>query len=570
MLQLQLFLFVSSVPLLLLSALIQEQQRTAHALRVSHRRYRAVVEDQTELICRFGPDGALTFVNGACCRAWGRSPQELLGSDFGALVPAARDGGGLPVAGSLTPERPVASWELERAPEAGERRWEHWSVRALFDAGGAVVDYQAVGRDITESKRAEHQHDLLEAQRALAEALRETDRRKDEFLATLAHELRGPLAPITMAVELLRGLPSADEETDTAREIIRRQTAQLARLVDDLLDISRITSDTIQLRPETVDLGSVVASAIEANKPIIALRELVVATSLPAQPLAVRGDTARLAQVVSNLLHNAAKYTAAGGRIDLDARREEEEAVLRITDTGAGIPADMLERVFEPFTQVDRRRDGELGGLGLGLPLVARLVELHGGSVSAFSEGPGRGSTFVIRLPALVPADERPPVTGGEERGAAEAAATEVAAVAAAPAGTRAAATPATTPLQVLVVDDVADAAAMLARLLTQHGFSVKVAHNGRTALDMVDRFDPDVAFVDLMMPEVDGLEVARQVRGRSASARMLLVAVTGFGQPGDRHRALEAGFDHHLTKPIDLGTLLALLAEVPSRASRV
>ena len=250
LLQLQLFLFVVSVPLLLLSALLQEQRRTADELRASQQQYRTIVEDQTELICRFRPDGTLTFVNGAFGRAMGRAPEELLGSFFWSFVPPEpRDAqSGLLV--GLTPGSPLLTWEQRLMGGPAGNRWEQWRVRALFDDAGRVVDYQAVGRDITERKRAEEEHAMLESQRAHAAALREADRRKDEFLAMLAHELRNPLAPIAMAVEILRHVRSNDEHIDSARDIIGRQTAQLARLVDDLLDVARITSGSIQLRME--------------------------------------------------------------------------------------------------------------------------------------------------------------------------------------------------------------------------------------------------------------------------------------------------------------------------------
>jgi len=544
LLELQLFLFAVSIPLLLLSALLQEQRRTADELRASRERYRAVVEDQTELICRFGPDGNLTFVNGAFGRAMGRPADELIGTFFWAFVPPEKRDAQAALSAGLRPENPMLTWEQRLTTPAGATQWEHWRVRAMFDRANRLLDYQAVGRDITERKRAEEEHALLESQRAHAEALREADRRKDEFLAMLAHELRNPLAPIAMAVELLRQAPAADEQIGSAREIIGRQTAQLARLVDDLLDVARITSGTIQLRTETVDLARILASTLEISRPVILARQLDVDAELDPGPLLVRGDAVRLAQLFSNLVNNAAKYSEVGGRIHVTVVREGSEIVLRFKDNGLGIPGDMLERIFEPFTQVQRPRDAALGGLGLGLALVKKLVELHGGTVRAQSDGPGQGSEFVVWLPAVeVPADalgipearKRKPISGAIAQDQASR-------------------------LQILVVDDVVDAAETLARVLRLHGDVVYVANDGRAALDVAARISPAVVFVDLQMPGMDGLEVARRLRAGPGSGA-LLVAVTDFGQLEDRRQTAQAGFDHHLTKPLDVAVVQALLA---------
>jgi two-component system CheB/CheR fusion protein len=548
LLELQLFLFVVAVPSLLLSALLQEQRRTADELRASQEQYRTVVEDQTELICRFRPDGTLTFVNGAFGRAMGRPAQDLLGSFFWTFIPPEpRDSQSTLLAG-LTPEQPMLTWEQRLVSSDGASRWEGWRVRAIFDERGQVVNYQGVGRDVTERKRAEEEHALLESQRAHAAALREADRRKDEFLAMLAHELRNPLAPIAMAVEILRQAPAADEQIGSAREIIGRQTAQLARLVDDLLDVARISSGSIQLRMETVDLPRIIASTLEISRPLLTARRLQLETDLPGGPLTVTGDPVRLAQLFSNLVNNAAKYSQIGGRISLTVVRGAADVTLRFKDSGLGIPREMLERIFEPFTQVQRPRDAALGGLGLGLALVKKLVELHGGTVKADSEGPGRGSEFVVRLPTAAPAVQD----------AADSRSTPAAAAPSADAGV---------PLRVLVVDDVVDAAESLAGVLRLHGDTVHVALDGRAALELAVRHDPEVVFVDLQMPGMDGIEIARRLRARAESARMLLVALTGFGQAEDRRQTAEAGFDHHLTKPADPAALQALLAPRRRRA---
>jgi PAS domain S-box-containing protein len=541
--QLQLFLCVTSLPLLLLSALLQERQRTGAALRASQQQYESVIEDQPDLVCRFRPDGTLTFVNGACCRRSGRSRQELIGASIWSLIDMETEEREVQeqLLAALVPERPMATWEQQRAAGCDESRWEHWRVRALFDRRGRLVDYQAVGRDVTERKRAENQHAILQAQRAAAEALREADRRKNEFLAMVAHELRNPLAPIAMAVEILRQLPASDDDMSAAREIIGRQTAQLGRLVDDLLDVARITSGTIQLRLETVDLSRVVASALEISRPLIAARQIDLVTNLPAAPLFVRGDAVRLAQLFSNLLNNSAKYSPMGGRVELTIVEDGGDLVVTVKDAGVGIPVEMLDRVFEPFTQVDSGRDGALGGLGLGLALAKRLVELHGGTIAARSQGPGTGSELVVRLPASL---------GGARAEEPTAPARPEIAVA----------------RSVLVVDDVADVADTLASFLRLQGHRVYVAHDGRTALELAELIVPEVVFVDVRMSDTDGLEIARRLRRRrearsNEATSMLLVAMTGFGQPEDRARSLEAGFDHHLVKPLDPRTICALLA---------
>jgi PAS domain S-box-containing protein len=552
LLQLQLFLFATSVPLLLLSVLLRERGRTADELRASQQQYRTVVEDQTELICRFRPDGALTFVNGAFCRAVGRSRQDLLGTFFFSLVQAeGRDAPSASIA-ALTTESPVLTWEHRLLSNDGQTRWEQWRVRALFDGAGRVLDYQAVGRDVTERKRAEEEHAMLESQRAHAAALREADRRKDEFLAMLAHELRNPLAPIAMAVEILRLVPSTDEKIGSAREIIGRQTAQLSRLVDDLLDVARITSGSIQLRTETVDLARVIASTLEISRPLIVARQLQLDTDLPPGALSVKGDPVRLAQLFSNLVNNGAKYSEVGGHLSVSVVREASDIVLRFKDEGAGIPGDMLERIFEPFTQVQRPRDAALGGLGLGLALVKKLVELHGGTVRASSAGPGLGSEFVVRLPAAEAAMVEYPAAGRKSLAAPGAAKPDL-----------------TSGMRILVVDDVVDAAETLAGFLRLQGDIVHVAHDGRAALALAEQMGPEVVFVDLQMPEIDGLEVARRLRGRVEARRMFLVALTGFGQPEDRRQTAEAGFDHHLTKPVDPAAVRALLATRRRNAPR-
>jgi two-component system CheB/CheR fusion protein len=545
LLHLQLFLFALSVPLLLLAALTAERQQTAAALRESQERYRSIVEDQTEMILRFLPDAAVTFVNEAGCQAARRRPEQILGRSIWSLLPRDQRQTLRERLTSITPDHPVVAWERETVAPGGGRGWEHWRCRGFFDAHGRVIDYQAVGRDVTERKRAEEEHRLLLAEQRVGEALREADQRKDEFIAMLAHELRNPLAPIRSVVDILRRVPSADDRIQWIRDVLARQVTQLTRLVDDLIDISRITRGTIQLQLEIVDVERIIAQAVETSRPLIAAREHELAIDVADRGLRVRGDAVRLAQLVSNLLNNAAKYTDPRGRLGLTVERDGSEIVLTVTDTGVGIPPDMLARVFDLFAQVDSARDRALGGLGLGLTLVKRLAEMHGGTVEARSEGPGRGSEFVLRLPAL------PTIVGHASHAAGPASGAE------APGDGRRPAPP----RRILVVDDNDDAAESLAHLLALDGHHVRVARDGLTALDAAERLDPDVVLLDIGIPGMDGLEIARHLRSRRGPDALLLVATTGFGQPADRRRTAEAGFDHHLVKPVDPQAVQALLA---------
>ncbi|HUR52889.1 MAG TPA: ATP-binding protein, partial [Gemmataceae bacterium] len=369
--------------------------------------------------------------------------------------------------------------------------------------------------------------------------LAEGDRRKDEFLAMLAHELRNPLAPVRNGLQVLQA-KSADPEVDHLTEMMGRQVNQIVRLVDDLLEVSRITLGKVSLRREHIDLTSVVHQAIEAARPLIESRRHELAVATPPESIHLDADSARLAQVIGNLLNNAAKYTEEAGRIWLTVRREGHEAVVSVRDTGVGISADMLPQVFDLFTQVDRTLDRSQGGLGIGLTLVRKLVELHGGSVQAFSAGPGRGSEFVIRLPGA--------------RG-----------------GVRFAADVATVPKRaeavraqrILIVDDNVDAAESLAMLLELKGHQVWTASSGPAAVEVALTHRPRLVLLDIGLPGMDGFEVARRLRQEPTLSGLTLVALTGYGQDDDRRRTKEAGFDYHLVKPADSALLETILAAV-------
>jgi signal transduction histidine kinase/DNA-binding response OmpR family regulator len=369
--------------------------------------------------------------------------------------------------------------------------------------------------------------------------VQEADRHKNEFLSMLAHELRNPLAPIRNAVQILRLSGSNEPEMRSVQDIIDRQVQQLVRLVDDLLDLSRITRGKIRLQMESVDVASVIVRAVETSRPLLDARKHELTLELPPKPLRVRGDPLRLAQVLSNLLNNSAKYTEEGGRIRLSAERREDKLILRVQDNGVGIPPDMLSSIFELFTQVDRSLDRSQGGLGIGLTLVHKLVEMHGGIVEAFSAGANRGSEFVVSLPLLLAEEPTPaprvcfdlPAKPSRRR--------------------------------VLIVDDNADSARSLGMLLELGGHEIRLCYDGPSGLSEAESFLPEVVLLDIGLPGMDGLEVARSLRTRNLSPRPVLVALTGYGQAEDVRRSHEAGFDHHLVKPADPEALTHLLASV-------
>ena len=400
------------------------------------------------------------------------------------------------------------------------------------------------------------------AERARAEhALKEADRHKDEFLAMLAHELRNPLAPIHNAIELMRLKPLEDPQLTWAQDVIARQLTYLTRLVDDLLDVSRITRGKINLARQVVELESLISRAVETVHPLFDEHRHQLTLELPEPGVHVFGDPTRLTQAIANVLGNAAKYTDAGGQISLTTVVREGDVEIRIRDNGIGIRPELLPHVFELFTQIDRQDGRAQGGLGIGLALVQRLVQMHQGEVTAVSEGPGKGSEFVIRLPRLL--TEKEPV--GQPRVIpVPSSAAEVAAVVAPLAGASAA----RFARRILIADDNNDALESLATLLQLSGHEVFTATNGGTALQSAERHRPEVALLDIGMPMLDGYEVAKRIRAQPWGQRITLVALTGWGQDSDRRRSREAGFDSHLVKPLDLETLTDLLARLPSGPS--
>jgi len=377
--------------------------------------------------------------------------------------------------------------------------------------------------------------DLIDRKRA-EEALREADRRKDEFLAMLAHELRGPLAPLRYMLEVVKRAEGDGELLRHARETMDRQLGQMVRLVDDLLDVSRISRGRIELKRERVELASVLRLAVEACRPLAESAQLEVSYTLPGEAMHLHADAARLAQVFGNLLNNACKYSEPGSSVWLTVERQGGEAIVKVKDTGVGIPPEELSGIFEMFTQVDQSRARSQGGLGIGLTLVKRLVEMHGGSVQAFSEGVNRGSEFVVRLPLMAEESEatsRRPVE--EERSLRR---------------------------HILIVDDNVDSAASLALLLKMTGSETHTRHDGWAAVEAAEEIRPDVALLDIGLPKLNGYEACRRIRAQPWGKDIRLVALTGWGQEEDRRRSEAAGFDAHLVKPVDFGTLTKLLAE--------
>ena len=402
------------------------------------------------------------------------------------------------------------------------------------------------------------------AERARAEtALKQADRHKDEFLAMLAHELRNPLAPIHNAIELMRMKPIDDPQLTWAQDVIARQLTYLTRLVDDLLDVSRITRGKINLARQVVELEGLISRAVETVHPLFDEHRHQLTLELPEPGIEVFGDPTRLTQAIANVLGNAAKYTDAGGQISLMSVVREGEVEIRIRDNGIGIRPELLPHVFELFTQIDRQDGRTQGGLGIGLALVQRLVQMHQGEVTALSEGPGKGSEFVIRLPRLRAETEQVEVQPQPQAPQVpEAPSGAEVAAAVAPLVSASAARLAR---RILIADDNNDALESLATLLQLSGHEVFTATNGGTALQSAERHLPEVALLDIGMPMLDGYEVARRIRAQPWGQRITLVALTGWGQDSDRRRSREAGFDSHLVKPLDLDTLTDLLARLPS-----
>jgi PAS domain S-box-containing protein len=493
---------------------------------VAQARLAAIVESSDDAILSKSLDGTILSWNAGAERIFGYSTDEAVGRSITLIIPAERLDEERDILARLRRGERIDHFETVRVTKAGRRVDISLTVSPIRDAEGHIVGASKVARDVTEKKRAE-------------EALREADRKKDDFIALLAHELRNPLAPIRNGLQVMR-LASGDTGAVTrAREMMGRQLAHMVRMVDDLLDVSRIGRNKMELRLARVTLAEVVASAVETARPVLdeAGHELTV--SLPAAPVQLDADLTRLAQVFSNLLTNSAKYTPRGGRVWLSAERAGGLVIVSVRDTGIGIPATALPTIFDMFSQVDRPIERSTGGLGIGLALVRGLVEMHGGTVAAESEGPGRGSTFTVTLPVLAgsASSSGPPALSetGPDRPA----------------------------RRVLVVDDNWDGAESLAEMLRLLGNEVHTAHDGLEAVEEAERLRPEIVLMDVGMPRLNGLDATRRIRERPWGRGLTILALTGWGQEGDRERSREAGCDGHLVKPVNLLDLERVLTEV-------
>ncbi|MGH7306472.1 MAG: ATP-binding protein [Candidatus Rokuibacteriota bacterium] len=482
------------------------------------------------------PDGLITYFNALALELWGREPKlnDPIDRFCGSFKLFAADGTAIPhdqcwMALALRTQREFNGREIVVERPDGQRRTVLAHANPIRGASGELLGAVNVLVDITERKPAE-------------DAVPTADRSKSEFLAILAHELRNPLAPIRNAVQILSREGALAPDSRWALSAIERQVRQMARLVDNLVDVARITTNRLELRRERVDLAAVLRSAIETSASLLNAGGQEFTVVLPELPIPLDADPVRLAQAVSNLLNNAAKYTERGGRIWLIAERDGGDALVTVRDTGVGIPAALLPHVFEMFTQGEQARAPRLGGLGIGLTLVKRLVEMHGGTVAVESAGQDKGSTFVIRLPALEPSPDLPAQAENSARVNPPA-------------------------LRVLVVDDNRDAADSLAMLLRTTGNECRTAYDGLEALQVANDFRPDVVLIDIGLPKIDGHEVAQRLRRESWAERVCLIAVTGWSGEADHARSRAAGFDHHLVKPLDTTHLAQLLASVERSA---
>ena len=489
----------------------------------------AVVQSSDDAIITLTPDGFVSSWNRGASVLFGYSNEEMIGQSIEKIIPQAIREEQALVRQRVTRGERLDHYETVRTAKDGREIFVSTRLSPILDRAGRVIGISKILRDITKLKKAE-------------EELRLSDQRKDAFLAILAHELRNPLAPIRYATRLLEpGVPA--QMASDARQMIERQLAHMARLLDDLLDVSRFTRGKLQIQRAQLDLRDVIATATASVQSLIDAAHQELNVDLPPEPLQVSGDPVRLAQILGNLLHNATKYTPTGGHISLVASRVAEEIIVSVKDDGIGIPPEMLQTVFELFVQLDPAGSRAAGGLGIGLSLARDLILLHGGQIEARSAGRGLGSEFIVRLPR---AGEKPALT--EPVAAPE----KVTALGA-------------SGVRVLIVDDNADAATALSYVLTVAGYETKIAHDGTRAIALAEETRPEIVLLDIGLPGLSGYEVARRLRSLPSGQALHLIAVTGWGREDDRTKSLEAGFDEHLTKPIDPELLLQRIV----RASR-
>ena len=503
-----------------LEAEIAHRRQVEEVLSRRERELADFVDNAAVGLHKVGPDGTILWANKAECDLLGYSIDEVVGrsvAEFHADSDVIAE-----LLKKLRAGEAVENFPARLRCKNGRIKHVLISSNACFEEGQFAYT-RCFTRNMTRQWQAEN-------------ALRDADRRKDEFLATLAHELRNPLAPVKNALELLKIAGRNEQVVGEAREIMERQVEQLSRLVDDLLDVSRITRDQIELRNERIELATVLKSAVETSRPLIdsARHELIL--DLPAQPIFLHVDPVRMAQVFSNLLNNSAKYTLPGGHIRIEARQVGQEVVVAVQDDGLGISCDALAHVFDMFRQVDGSLERSQGGLGIGLTVVRRLVELHGGSINAQSEGLGKGSEFVVRLPAA--ADSAGPRTS-----------------------TRAASDKSVSKRRILVVDDNKDSGDTLGILLRTKGHDVRMARDGLQAVEVAGEFLPEIILMDVGMPKMNGYDATRRIRQMPWAGDSFIVALTGWGQAEDVQRSLDAGCSAHLVKPVDFAALERLLA---------
>jgi PAS domain S-box-containing protein len=505
---------------------ITDRHLVEATLRESEARFRNMADNAPVLIWVAGLGGR-EYVNRETLRFLGCSLEDVRGAKWQDFIHPDDRPGYLAVHEHGLQHRDIIEGQFRLRRADGEYRWMRSTAMPRFTEDGTFLGFVGCSVDITEIKQSQ-------------DKLREADQRKDEFLATLAHELRNPLAPLRYSLEILR-MEGGSPAVARVHEMMERQINHMDRLVDDLLDVSRITRGKIELRRSRVDLATVVRTALETSKPLIELADHQLTMSLPREPLVLDADPIRLAQVLANLLNNAAKYTNDGGKIWLTARREGHEVVVSIRDSGIGIPDALLHKVFGLFSQADQSVGRTRGGLGIGLTLAKRLTEMHGGRIEARSEGEGKGSEFLVTLPLAV--DVPTSLTG---------AVSDVDGRSARPPRCR-----------ILVVDDNKDSADALGLLLEASGADVRVVYDGPSAVDAFDEHRPSIVLLDLGLPGMDGYEVAAKLRERPESRDARLIALTGWGHPEARRRSREVGFDRHLVKPVKLETLRALLASL-------
>ena len=489
----------------------------------------SIVESSNDAIISKSLDGIIQSWNVAAERLFGFTAEQAVGRHISLVIPLDLIAEEDKIIARLKAGQRIEQYETERVRSDGQCIFVSLTISPIRDDLGTVIGASKIVRDVTDRKRLE---DNL---RRLAADLSENDRRKNEFLATLAHELRNPLAPMSNMLEVVKRSDGDSETLKRAYDTIERQLAQMVRLVDDLLDLNRITYDRLELRCSEVELSSVIQQAVEVAYPLIDAAGHNLIVDLPAEPIHLNADRARLAQVFGNLLNNSCKYTRPNGTISLSAKRIEDEVVVTVKDDGAGIPPDKLDSIFDMFMQVDLTAERSQGGLGIGLTLVKRLTEMHGGSIEAKSAGEGQGSEFIIQLPILRKAEE------------------------VSPAGSDA---PAESSAQrrILIVDDNKDSADSLALLLQIAGNKTYMAHDGVEAVEAIEKHRPEVVLLDIGLPKLDGHEVCRRVREQPWGKDIVMIALTGWGQEDDRRKSEEAGFNGHLVKPVDYDKLLELL----------